>query len=133
MYRIRTLVPALAVMLALGSAPAIAVDSDPAPAANADLDAGRKAIQAKDWNAALKSLAAAERREPRNATVHVSFPCHLMFASPSVISMFVPQGSLMNAIARLSASTLRYDTVSGMPSASSFFVNASRFFTSKPM
>ena len=52
---------------------------------------------------------------------------------PSVSSMFVPHGSLMNAIEMLSASTLRYATVSGMPSASSFFVNASRFFTSKPM
>jgi Flp pilus assembly protein TadD len=69
MYRILTLVPALAIMLALDSTPAIAVDSDPAPAANSDLDAGRKAIQAKDWNAALRSLAAAERREPRNADV----------------------------------------------------------------
>ena len=56
-----------------------------------------------------------------------------MAASPSVSSMFVPQGSWMNAIAMLSAGTVRYDTVSGIPSASSFFVNASRFLTSKPM
>ena len=47
----------------------MAVDSGSEPAASNDLDAGRKAIQAKDWNAAVKSLAAAERREPRNADV----------------------------------------------------------------
>ena len=47
--------------------------------------------------------------------------------------MFVPQGSLMKAIAMPSAGIVRYDTVSGIPSASSFFVNASRLRTSKPM
>lgn len=60
---------ATAVWLCVAPATTMAVDSDPAPAASTDLDAGRKAIQAKDWNAALKSLAAAERREPRNAEV----------------------------------------------------------------
>ena len=58
---------------------------------------------------------------------------HLIFASPSVSSMFVPHGSLMNAIEIPRAGTSRYDTVSGIPAASSFFVNASRFSTSKPM
>ena len=61
----------LGVLFALGCAPAIAVDPDPAPpSASTDLEAGRKAIQARDWNAAVKSLTAAERQEPRNADIH---------------------------------------------------------------
>jgi Flp pilus assembly protein TadD len=61
----------LGILIALGCAPVAAFDSDPAPpSASSDLEAGRKAIQARDWNAAVKSLAAAERREPRNADVH---------------------------------------------------------------
>lgn len=69
MRRILMLVPALTITLAAAPTPALAVDSDPGPSASSDLDAGRKAIQAKDWNAAVRSLTAAERREPRNADV----------------------------------------------------------------
>ena len=61
----------LGVVFALSCGPAIAVDPDPAPpSASTDLEAGRRAIQARDWNAAVKSLTAAERQEPRNADVH---------------------------------------------------------------
>jgi Flp pilus assembly protein TadD len=54
--------------LTLAAGPATGVDSD-SPPTNADHAAGQKAIQAKDWNAALKSLSAAERSEPRNADI----------------------------------------------------------------
>ena len=66
-----SLVLALATVavLTLSARPAAAVDSD-TPAASLDHAAGQKAIQAKDWNAAIKSLAAAERSEPRNADIH---------------------------------------------------------------
>ena len=61
----------LGVVFALASAQAAAFDSDPTPAsAGTDLEAGRKAIRARDWSAAVKSLNAAERQEPRNADVH---------------------------------------------------------------
>jgi len=63
----------LAAIACLSAAPsvAMAVDSGDTPAstASSDLEAGRKAIRAKDWNAALRSLSAAEQREPRNADV----------------------------------------------------------------
>ena len=59
---------AILAALALAPAPAPAMDDSP-PAMSPDHQAGKKAIDAKDWNAALKSLSAAERSDPRNADV----------------------------------------------------------------
>ena len=56
-----------------------------------------------------------------------------ILSRPSVNSMYVPQGSLMNATEMSRAATFVNGRSSLMPSASSFFVNASRFFTSNPM
>ena len=68
---LRMLNSTLWIVLALACAPAAGFDPDPTPpSAGTDLDAGRKAIQARDWNAAVRSLTAAERHEPRNADVH---------------------------------------------------------------
>jgi Flp pilus assembly protein TadD len=47
-----------------GSAP------EPTSKVERELNNARKAIQAKDWNAALTQLAAAEKKEPDNADVH---------------------------------------------------------------
>lgn len=47
-----------------GSNPAVRT-----PSAAERLASARKAIEAKDWSAALRELAAAEREEPRNADV----------------------------------------------------------------
>ena len=47
---------------------AMAVD-DPTPPSNPEHDAGRQAIVMKDWNAAIKSPTAAERRDSRNADI----------------------------------------------------------------
>jgi Flp pilus assembly protein TadD len=58
--------------LALLPAPAIADPSDEAPGgAQLDLDyaAGRVAIAAKDWNAAIRSLSSAALRDTRNADI----------------------------------------------------------------
>ena len=49
--------------------PAIAMDDRPTPAPSAELQAGRKAIEAKDWTSAIKWLSAAERADSRNADV----------------------------------------------------------------
>jgi tetratricopeptide (TPR) repeat protein len=59
----------LAVALAMPLA-AIAVDTDPSPPATSDYAAGRKAIEAKDWNGAIKSLNAAAQRDARNPDIH---------------------------------------------------------------
>ncbi len=64
---------------------------------------------------------------------HVCRAPQLTLSRPSVSSMYVPQGSVMNAMERPSAGTCRYGEASLIPCDSSFFVNASRFFTSKPM
>jgi len=63
-----TFLLAILAALALAPAPAPAMDDSP-PAMSPDHQAGKKAIDAKDWNAALKSLSAAERSDPRNADV----------------------------------------------------------------
>ena len=58
--------------LALLPAPAIADPTDEAPGgAQLDLDyaAGRVAIAAKDWNAAIRSLSSAALRDTRNADI----------------------------------------------------------------
>ena len=57
-------------ILAVSPVPALAVDSDPSPPANPDHEAGKRAIEAKNWAAAITSLSAAERRDSRNADVH---------------------------------------------------------------
>jgi Flp pilus assembly protein TadD len=57
----------LGMLAALALAPAMAMDD--APATSPDHQAGKKAIEAKDWNGAIKSLSAAERGDPRNADV----------------------------------------------------------------
>jgi Flp pilus assembly protein TadD len=64
------LAPALlAAFLAIASAPAGAVDSDPSPPVSGEHEAGKKAIEAKDWNGAIKSLTAAAQRDGRNADI----------------------------------------------------------------
>ena len=59
----------LATALAIASAPTLAVDSDPSPPVSDDHAAGKKAIEAKDWNGAIKSLTAAAQRDSRNADI----------------------------------------------------------------
>ena len=44
-------------------------DDEPGPTPNADATAGKKAIEAKDWNSAIKSLNAAAQRDSRNADI----------------------------------------------------------------
>jgi Flp pilus assembly protein TadD len=69
--RIRTkLVPALVVaVLALAPGAAAAVDMDPSPPVSSDHAAGKKAIEARDWNTAIKSLTSAAQRDSRNADI----------------------------------------------------------------
>jgi Flp pilus assembly protein TadD len=59
----------LAAALAMPLA-AIAVDTDPSPLATGDYAAGRKAIEAKDWSGAIKSLNTAAQRDARNPDIH---------------------------------------------------------------
>ncbi len=59
----------LATMLATASVPTLAVDSDPSPPVSNDHAAGKKAIEAKDWNGAIKSLTAAAQRDSRSADI----------------------------------------------------------------
>jgi Flp pilus assembly protein TadD len=62
-------VPALvAALLALATADVTAVD-EPAPSISADHAAGRKAVEARDWNSAIKSLTSAAQRDSRNADI----------------------------------------------------------------
>ena len=56
--------------LAFPPGPARAVDGDPPSSSSPELEAGRKAIESRDWGGAIKSLSAAERRDSRNADVH---------------------------------------------------------------
>jgi len=55
--------------LAITPVPAMAVDSTFSTPMDSDHAAGSKAIEARDWIAAIKSLSAAERRDSRNADV----------------------------------------------------------------
>jgi Flp pilus assembly protein TadD len=63
----------LAAAIAAGSVSLCRADpqeSDPAASAlDPDYAAGRKALDAKDWNGAIKSLALAARRNPNNADI----------------------------------------------------------------
>jgi Flp pilus assembly protein TadD len=62
----------LAACLVLIPQPSFAVDTDDDPTAarlDADYAAGKKAIEAKDWKAAIKSLSSAALRDTRNADI----------------------------------------------------------------
>ena len=61
---------ALAACLVFASPAAVAVDTTPEPAPSSDLAVGRKAIESRDWNGAIKSLNAAVQRDPRSADAH---------------------------------------------------------------
>ena len=63
------LVLAFAGGLAVAPGPAAAVESDFATTTDPGYTAGRSAIDAKDWNAAITALASAEQREPRTADI----------------------------------------------------------------
>ena len=58
-----------AALVVAASCPAFAVDSDPSPPVSAEHAAGKSAIEAKDWNGAIKSLTAAAARDGRNADI----------------------------------------------------------------
>lgn len=59
----------VAILVAAMSGPATAVDSDPSPPISSEHAAGKKAIDARDWNGAIKSLTAAAKRDGRNADI----------------------------------------------------------------
>ena len=59
----------LAAVLAAAPGPAKAIDSNPAAPVSPEHAAGKMAIEAKDWNGAIKSLTAAAQRDGRNADV----------------------------------------------------------------
>jgi Flp pilus assembly protein TadD len=68
----RRVLPLLLLVLAAAGAPALhAVESDSDLQAMADPDygAGKMAIEARDWNAAIKSFTAAALRAPDNADI----------------------------------------------------------------
>ncbi len=48
---------------------AVESDTDPQAAADPDYAAGKKAIEVKDWNAAIKSFSSSARRAPDNADI----------------------------------------------------------------
>jgi len=62
----------LLICLLLGCASAFAADTptDPEPSAAQRMEAGRSAIQAKNWSAAITEFKAAVKEEPRNADAH---------------------------------------------------------------
>lgn len=66
--RTRPLLVAAALLAALSQA-SFGRD-DPEPNVSPELEAGRKAVAAKDWKGALKTLSAAAKKEPNNADVH---------------------------------------------------------------
>jgi Flp pilus assembly protein TadD len=61
----------LALAAALATAPCHAVDweTDPQAAADPEYAAGKLAIEARDWNAAIKSFSAAALRAPKNPDI----------------------------------------------------------------
>lgn len=69
--KMKSTVPLALLLSALAFTPALtmAVDSDVSPPVSAEHAAGKKAIEAKDWNAAIRSLTAAEQRDSRNADI----------------------------------------------------------------
>jgi len=65
-----TLVAALAaVFLAIAPVRAVAVDTDSSPPPSPDHAAGKKAIEAKDWNGAIQSLTKAAQSDSRSADI----------------------------------------------------------------
>jgi Flp pilus assembly protein TadD len=56
--------------LAAMSVVAFAADMPDGPTVNERLASARKAIDAKDWNSAMRELNVAYKEEPRNADVH---------------------------------------------------------------
>src|SRR5262245_61799310 len=64
-------VPALAAaLLAFAPGPLLAVDAGEPPArSNPDHAAGKRAIEARDWNGAIKSLTSAAQQDSRNADI----------------------------------------------------------------
>lgn len=63
---------ALAAALAGGAAPAchaVESDTDPRAAADPEYAAGKKAIEARDWNAAIRLFSSAAGRAPANADI----------------------------------------------------------------
>jgi Flp pilus assembly protein TadD len=58
-----------AAILAAAPCSALAVDTDSSPPASAEYAAGKKAIEAKDWNRAIQSLTVAAKRDARNADI----------------------------------------------------------------
>jgi Flp pilus assembly protein TadD len=58
-----------AAILAFGSGQLAAIDTDPTPPPSGDHAAGRKAIEARDWNGAIASLTKAAQRDSRNADI----------------------------------------------------------------
>ena len=65
-----TLAPiGVAILVAAMSGLATAVDSDPSPPISSEHATGKKAIDARDWNGAIKSLTAAAKRDRRNADI----------------------------------------------------------------
>ena len=69
MNQTRGFVLALIGCLALAPGAAVANDDPPTPVMSPDHQAGKRAVDAKDWNAAVNALTAAEKREPNNADV----------------------------------------------------------------
>ena len=69
---LRTASACVACALFLAPCPAFAVDTDDDPAAaqlDPDYAAGKKAIEAKDWDTAIKLLSSAALRDTRNADI----------------------------------------------------------------
>jgi Flp pilus assembly protein TadD len=63
---------ALLMLLLAAIAPALHAvesDSDPVAASDPDYAAGKKAIEARDWNAAIGFFSSAQRRSPDNADI----------------------------------------------------------------
>ena len=70
-YAWRRWAAGLALAAALTVAPCYAVDweTDPQAAADPEYAAGKLAIEARDWNAAIKSFSSAALRAPNNADI----------------------------------------------------------------
>jgi len=70
--KVRLAAAQLAVSLLLVATVCLAADTDDGPAAaklDPDYAAGKKAIESKDWSAAIKSLSSAALRDTRNADI----------------------------------------------------------------
>lgn len=71
MHRKHALLLSIALVLAEAPLLAAAMETDPPPPpVTAEHAAGKRAIDAKDWGAAIKALTAAVQREERNPEIH---------------------------------------------------------------